>query len=197
MTVPGGYEGTRGAPIRGGRGPSVISCWRQSCMCPGLDQVLSPGPDSLNGSTRAWVRGSSSSSHRPATAKPCCSPSGPGAEHALQVGVSVDAGDNDPRRFWRHALAALEPLSPAISERVGPLAGSPAPPTFEPLVTALINDLVGVRRGGRGAARPRRLPPDQIPTRCTHRSDFFWSTDHRSFAWCWPVVPTRRCRWLG
>ncbi len=34
-------------------------------------------------------------------------------------------------------------MSPAISERVGPLAGSPAPPTFEPLVTALINDLVG------------------------------------------------------
>ncbi len=57
--------------------------------------------------------------------------------------LSLDAGDNDPRRFWRHALVALEPLSPAISERVGPLAGSPAPPTFEPLVTALINDLVG------------------------------------------------------
>ena len=57
--------------------------------------------------------------------------------------LSLDAGDNDPRRFWRHALVALEPVSPAISERVGPLAGSPAPPTFEPLVTALINDLVG------------------------------------------------------
>ena len=57
--------------------------------------------------------------------------------------LSLDAGDNDPRRFWRHALVALEPVCPAISERVGPLAGSPAPPTFEPLVTALINDLVG------------------------------------------------------
>ena len=40
-------------------------------------------------------------------------------------------------------LVALEPVRPAISERVGPLAGPPAPPTFEPLVTALINDVVG------------------------------------------------------
>ncbi len=57
--------------------------------------------------------------------------------------LSLDAGDNDPVRFWRHALVALEPVRPAISERVGPLAGPPAPPTFEPLVTALINDVVG------------------------------------------------------
>ena len=56
--------------------------------------------------------------------------------------LSLDAGDNDPVRFWRHALVALEPVRPAISERVGPLAGPPAPPTFEPLVTALINDVV-------------------------------------------------------
>ena len=62
---------------------------------------------------------------------------------ARSVGwLSLDAGDNDPVRFWRHALVALEPVRPAISERVGPLAGPPAPPTFEPLVTALINDVV-------------------------------------------------------
>ena len=55
--------------------------------------------------------------------------------------LSLDGGDNDPARFWRHALAALERLRPAISERVGPLAGPQSSPSFEPLVTALINDL--------------------------------------------------------
>ena len=54
--------------------------------------------------------------------------------------LSLDAGDNDPARFWRHAVAALDRVRPGISERVGPLLGPPAPPSFEPLVTALINE---------------------------------------------------------
>ena len=55
--------------------------------------------------------------------------------------LSLDAGDNDPARFWRHAVAALDGLCPGIGERMGPLLGPPPPPSFEPLVTALINDL--------------------------------------------------------
>jgi LuxR family transcriptional regulator, maltose regulon positive regulatory protein len=55
--------------------------------------------------------------------------------------LSLDAGDNDPVRFWRHVLAALDPACPGLAERVGPLAGPPPPPSFEPLVTALINDV--------------------------------------------------------
>ncbi len=55
--------------------------------------------------------------------------------------LSLDAGDNDPARFWRHAVAALDGVCPGIGERVGPLLGPPPPPSFEPLVTALINDL--------------------------------------------------------
>ena len=57
--------------------------------------------------------------------------------------LSLDAGDNDPARFWRHVVAALDRVRPGISERMGPLLGPPPPPSFEPLVTALINEMVG------------------------------------------------------
>ena len=55
--------------------------------------------------------------------------------------LSLDAGDNDPARFWRHTVAALDRVRPGISERMGPLLGPPPPPSFEPLVTALINEV--------------------------------------------------------
>jgi LuxR family transcriptional regulator, maltose regulon positive regulatory protein len=54
--------------------------------------------------------------------------------------LSLDEGDNDPARFWRHVGAALERASPGISGRVGTLLG-PSPPSFEGVVTALINEL--------------------------------------------------------
>jgi LuxR family transcriptional regulator, maltose regulon positive regulatory protein len=56
--------------------------------------------------------------------------------------LSLDAGDNDPVRFWRHVLAALDSVRPGIAERVGPLAGPPPPPSYDALVSALINDVV-------------------------------------------------------
>jgi len=55
--------------------------------------------------------------------------------------VSLDSGDNDPARFWRHAVAALGQAHPGIAERAAPLLGPPAPSSFEGLVTALINEL--------------------------------------------------------
>ncbi len=55
--------------------------------------------------------------------------------------LSLDAGDNDPVRFWRHTVAALDQARPGIGKRVGPLLGPPAPASFEGLVTALINEL--------------------------------------------------------
>jgi LuxR family transcriptional regulator, maltose regulon positive regulatory protein len=55
--------------------------------------------------------------------------------------LSLDDGDNDPARFWRHALTALDRLRPGVAGWVGPLLGPPAPASFEPLVTALINEL--------------------------------------------------------
>ena len=55
--------------------------------------------------------------------------------------LSLDIGDNDPARFWRHGVAALDQARPGLAERVGPLLGPPAPSSYEGLVTALINEL--------------------------------------------------------
>ena len=55
--------------------------------------------------------------------------------------LSLDSGDNDPARFWRHVVAALDRARPGIGERIGPMLGPPAPAVFEPLVTVLINEL--------------------------------------------------------
>ena len=57
--------------------------------------------------------------------------------------LSLDRGDNDPARFWRHVVAALGQVRPGVAEQVAPLLGPPAPPSFEGLVTALINELAG------------------------------------------------------
>ena len=59
----------------------------------------------------------------------------------LAAWLSLDTGDNDPARFWRHAIAALDRVRPGIGERVAPLLGPPAPQSFDGLVTALINEL--------------------------------------------------------
>ena len=55
--------------------------------------------------------------------------------------LSLDVGDNDPARFWRHGVAALDQCRPGLAERVGQLLGPPAPSSYEGLVTALINEL--------------------------------------------------------
>jgi LuxR family transcriptional regulator, maltose regulon positive regulatory protein len=80
-----------------------------------------------------------------------CAPAGYGktvllAEWARQARfpvawLSLDASDNDAARFWRHAVAALDRACPGIGERLSPLLGPPPPPSFEVLVTALINEL--------------------------------------------------------
>jgi LuxR family maltose regulon positive regulatory protein len=55
--------------------------------------------------------------------------------------LSLDTGDNDPARFWRHVAATLDRARPGVAERVAGLVGSPAPASLEGLVTALINQL--------------------------------------------------------
>src|SRR4029077_19702851 len=56
--------------------------------------------------------------------------------------LSLDGADNEPVRSWRQVLSALDRARPDTAERVSPLAGPPAPPTYDALVSALINDLV-------------------------------------------------------
>ncbi len=80
-----------------------------------------------------------------------CAPAGSGktalladwapSDHRPVAWLSLDAADNDPVRFWRHTVAALDRARPGIGERVGLLLGPPAPASFEGRVTALINDL--------------------------------------------------------
>ena len=64
-----------------------------------------------------------------------------GRDGRLVAWLSLDAADNDPARFWRHVVAALDRARPGIAERVGSLLGPPVPPSFEGLVTALVNEL--------------------------------------------------------
>jgi LuxR family maltose regulon positive regulatory protein len=55
--------------------------------------------------------------------------------------LSLDAGDNDPVRFWRHAVAALDRARPGVAERAAPLLGPPAPASFGAVATAVVNEL--------------------------------------------------------
>jgi LuxR family transcriptional regulator, maltose regulon positive regulatory protein len=55
--------------------------------------------------------------------------------------LSLDPGDNDPARFWRHAAAALDRVRPGIARQVAPLIGPPPPRSFDGVVTALINEI--------------------------------------------------------
>jgi LuxR family maltose regulon positive regulatory protein len=64
-----------------------------------------------------------------------------GRDGRLVAWLSLDVADNDPARFWRHVVAALDRVRPGIAERAGSLLGAPAPPSFEGLVTALVNEL--------------------------------------------------------
>jgi LuxR family transcriptional regulator, maltose regulon positive regulatory protein len=62
--------------------------------------------------------------------------------------LSLDAADSDPARFWQHAVAALDRARPGIAEGVTPLLGPPAPPSFDGLVTALINEMAAAPADG-------------------------------------------------
>jgi LuxR family maltose regulon positive regulatory protein len=57
--------------------------------------------------------------------------------------LSLDAGDNDPARFWRHAAAALGGVRDGVDAQLAPLL-RPPPRSFESVVTALVNELAAV-----------------------------------------------------
>jgi len=46
----------------------------------------------------------------------------------LARGLLLDAGDNDPARFWRHVIAAVDRVAPQVARQVEPLLGPSAPP---------------------------------------------------------------------
>jgi LuxR family transcriptional regulator, maltose regulon positive regulatory protein len=55
--------------------------------------------------------------------------------------LSLDAGDNDPVRFWSHVAAALDGVRPGIGERVESLLQAREPRSVEGLVTVIVNEM--------------------------------------------------------
>ncbi len=80
-----------------------------------------------------------------------CAPAGSGktvllADWARHGGrpvawLSLDVGDNDPARFWRHVVAALGRARPGIGELAEPVLGPLETSSPDGLVMALINEL--------------------------------------------------------
>jgi ATP/maltotriose-dependent transcriptional regulator MalT len=63
------------------------------------------------------------------------------AQHAYRVAwVCLDAGDNDPTRFWTYVIAALQRLHPNIGATALALLQSPQPPN-ESFLTLLLNEI--------------------------------------------------------
>jgi LuxR family transcriptional regulator, maltose regulon positive regulatory protein len=63
------------------------------------------------------------------------------ASHRPVAWLSLDADDDDPTRFWRYALAALDQALPGSGRRAAALLTRPGDVSTAGLVTALINDL--------------------------------------------------------
>src|SRR4029453_8594796 len=57
--------------------------------------------------------------------------------------LSLDGGDNDPVRFWRYVVAALDGAGTGLGDWVAPLLG-PQAASLEAVVTGLINGLAGL-----------------------------------------------------
>jgi LuxR family maltose regulon positive regulatory protein len=59
--------------------------------------------------------------------------------------LSLDPEDNDPSRFWRYVVVALDRICGGLAERVAPLLSSPGLASGQGVVTAVVNELVAAR----------------------------------------------------
>src|SRR5215475_13020023 len=55
--------------------------------------------------------------------------------------VALDAGDNDPVRFWRYVITACQTFDAAIGQPALSLLHTAQPPSWELVLTTFINDL--------------------------------------------------------
>jgi LuxR family maltose regulon positive regulatory protein len=55
---------------------------------------------------------------------------------------SLDSADNDPARFWRYFVTAIDLLRPGSGKTALALLGSPQAPPIEAILTTLLNELV-------------------------------------------------------
>jgi LuxR family transcriptional regulator, maltose regulon positive regulatory protein len=62
--------------------------------------------------------------------------------------MALDAGDNDPVRFWRYVISACQSFAPAAGEAALARLSQPQPPDFEALLTTLVNDLTTLEDQG-------------------------------------------------
>ncbi len=62
--------------------------------------------------------------------------------------VSLDAGDNDPARFWRYVITACKVFDVAIGESALALLRTARHISFEIVLTMFINDLAELAHGG-------------------------------------------------
>jgi LuxR family transcriptional regulator, maltose regulon positive regulatory protein len=58
--------------------------------------------------------------------------------------LSLDDDDNDPARFWRYVVAALDRVHPGIGEPVLALFTGPNRPPADSVVTALVNEVASL-----------------------------------------------------
>jgi LuxR family maltose regulon positive regulatory protein len=62
--------------------------------------------------------------------------------------LSLDAGDNDPARFWRYVATALDRVRPGLREHVVALLDGAHRPPLEAVATVVINELMARPREG-------------------------------------------------
>lgn len=71
-------------------------------------------------------------------------------QHAPSVTwLSLDSGDNDPVRYWRHVIAALQQVDRRIGKTAAVTLQTPQPPPLESLVSGIINDLANLAPAAR------------------------------------------------
>ena len=111
--------------------------------------------------------------------------------------LSLDAGDNDPARFWRHLLATMDQVRPGTALRFG----APVAPAT-PGILRSAGDGIDQRPGRRVATPAIYSWCSTTITSSTHRRYTSWWTscwtiDRRICTSYWPAARTRRWPWPG
>ena len=121
-----------------------MCCWRPSCDVPRLRPGFVPRPRLLERLAEGMGR----------DLVLLCTPAGFGKTSLMAdwarrgqrpvAWLSLDAGDNDPVRFWRHVGAALDGARPGVAGRVAALLQDVQPASLGAVVTTLANELAGL-----------------------------------------------------
>ena len=67
-----------------------------------------------------------------------------GGERLATAWLSLDAGDNDPARFWSYLIGALGTALPGIGVQARELLQEPRPPSIQLILTSLLNELAAL-----------------------------------------------------